>query len=295
MTKLLSPVVITVLCKLIVGNEQDREGNPLGLRYGYHGQIEDLFGGANLEIVPRGAKGMNPRTRETLNSANDTPSKHDGLKKLIENVVDPREYRLDPDQNFRTVQWLNEALCPDGFELRMTNGRWRLFTAASGQAVTEQLDKKISALDFDSVKVDFERALSQSENDPEDAVTSACSLVESVCKCILEDMGLPLPSNLDVQHLSDSLAKELNLSPARQDIGPDIKQILGGLKSTAAGIGSLRTHSGDAHGRGKSQTRIDSRIARLAIHAASTLALFYIETWQRHHGDNKQDGKTKEE
>jgi hypothetical protein len=287
MDKLLSPAALTFLYKLIVGNEQDREGKPLGLQYGNHSQIEDLFGGSNLEIVPRASQGIGSRTRDTLNRANSTPSEHNGLKKLIENVADLRGYRNDPDRNARTVQCLNETLRPDGFELRMINGRWRLFTAASGQAVTEQLDKKIGALDFDSVKVDFERALSQADNDPEDAVTSACSLVESVCKCILEEMNVSLLSKQNIQHLSESLAKELNLSPARRDIEPDIKQILGGLQNVAAGIGALRTHSGDAHGRGRSQSRIDSRIARLAVHAASILALFYIETWQRHHGGKK--------
>lgn len=49
------------------------------------------------------------------------------------------------------------------------------------------------------------------------------------------------------------------------------------------GIGSLRTHVGDAHGREKGFVRIDARIARLAIHSASTVSLFIIETWQRRH------------
>jgi hypothetical protein len=44
---------------------------------------------------------------------------------------------------------------------------------------------------------------------------------------------------------------------------------------------ALRTHAGDAHGREKGFARIDPRIARLAIHAASTVALFLIETWER--------------
>ncbi|WP_446686926.1 abortive infection family protein [Paracoccus niistensis] len=47
------------------------------------------------------------------------------------------------------------------------------------------------------------------------------------------------------------------------------------------GVGSLRTHGGDAHGRERGYARIDARIARLSIHAASTAALFLIETWQR--------------
>jgi hypothetical protein len=43
----------------------------------------------------------------------------------------------------------------------------------------------------------------------------------------------------------------------------------------------LRTHGGDAHGREKGFKRIDARIARLALNAASTIALFLIETWER--------------
>ena len=55
---------------------------------------------------------------------------------------------------------------------------------------------------------------------------------------------------------------------------------LSGLTTTAKGIGALRAHAGDAHGRERGCKRIDGRIARLAIHGASTLALFLIETWE---------------
>src|SRR3546814_2893669 len=77
----------------------------------------------------------------------------------------------------------------------------------------------------------------------------------------------------------------LGLSPDRADLPPeieaDIRQTLSGLTSVAKGIGALRTHGGDAHGREKGFRRIDARIARLAVNAASTLALFLIETWER--------------
>jgi hypothetical protein len=72
----------------------------------------------------------------------------------------------------------------------------------------------------------------------------------------------------------------LNLSPDRE-VPNDIKQILGGLASVAGGIGALRTHAGDAHGRGRGTPGVDARVARLAVHSASTLALFLIETWQK--------------
>lgn len=64
-------------------------------------------------------------------------------------------------------------------------------------------------------------------------------------------------------------------------VAQDIRKVLSGLSTTAEGIGSLRTHGGDAHGRERGHPMIDPRIARLAIHAASTIALFFIETWER--------------
>jgi hypothetical protein len=84
-----------------------------------------------------------------------------------------------------------------------------------------------------------------------------------------------------------AVQEPLGLSPTRTDlpteIAADVRQVLGGLTTAAKGVGALRTHAGDAHGRERGFARIDGRIARLAIHAASTLALFLIETWEKKH------------
>jgi Abortive infection C-terminus len=89
----------------------------------------------------------------------------------------------------------------------------------------------------------------------------------------------------DIEGLIRAVQEPLNLSPGRMDlpaeIEADIRQVLGGLTSAAKGIGALRTHGGDAHGREKGYRRIDSRIARFAINAASSIALFLIETSER--------------
>ncbi|MFZ2980673.1 MAG: abortive infection family protein [Sphingobium sp.] len=65
------------------------------------------------------------------------------------------------------------------------------------------------------------------------------------------------------------------------EIHPCDKRRIQGLCASprrAGGIGALRTHGGDAHGREKGARRIDARIAHLALNAASSLALFLIET-----------------
>ncbi len=116
-------------------------------------------------------------------------------------------------------------------------------------------------------------------------MTSACSVVESVCRSVLIELGLPLPQKKDIQGLYQAIREPLGLTPDKQgvpdEIANDVRTILGGLNSVVNGVGSLRTHGGDAHGRERGYRRIDSRIARLAIHSASTASLFLVETWQK--------------
>jgi hypothetical protein len=121
-----------------------------------------------------------------------------------------------------------------------------------------------------------------------DAVTAACSLIESVCRSILIELKLELPPKKDIDGLVRAVQGPLGLSPGRTDIPTeieaDVRQVLGGLTSVAKGIGALRTHGGDAHGRERGFRRIDARIARMAINAAGSLALFFIETWEQQQG-----------
>jgi hypothetical protein len=135
------------------------------------------------------------------------------------------------------------------------------------------------------VQLEIARALHSAQNDPEDAVTAACSLIEAVCRSILIELGLPLPAKKDIDGLIRAVQEPLGLSPGRMDlpaeIEADVRQVLGGLTSVAKGIGALRTHGGDAHGREKGYRRLDGRIAKLAINAAGCLAMFFIETWEQ--------------
>ncbi|WP_449288917.1 abortive infection family protein [Methyloligella solikamskensis] len=157
--------------------------------------------------------------------------------------------------------------------------------AGTRAPVTTSLSGAAGILNLDTVSRDLQRALDSAKTDPEDAVTAACSTVESVCRSILVELGEPLPAKKDIKGLFNAVKKPLGLSPDRTDIDPqitdDVRKVLGGLATVIEGVGALRTHGGDAHGRERGYTRIDQRIASLAIHAASTAALFLIETWQR--------------
>lgn len=270
-----STPVITALINVLV-NGEDQDGEPVGM-YRSGPVLEMFLGNVSLEVNPA-ASSRGKATRAALVEANR--SEPSVVAQIIEQVVDPREYGDDHELNQKAVDHLNRSLNPDGLELRRIGSKYKLLPSSGAASVTEQLDSRLGLLDYDSVDTSFREALAQAETNPSNAAKEACSLVESVCKCILEEMGEPYPKKQDIQGLIKTLSNKLGLSPARADIEQDIKQILGGLMTVTNGIGALRTHEG-AHGKGKKVVPIDSRIARLAIHAASTIALFYIETWQR--------------
>jgi hypothetical protein len=209
----------------------------------------------------------------------------ENLKSIIEKAADPRDFVSDPGKFAEVIGHLNKYLALDGYELQHQGNDVRLLKRGTSAPAITSLAATLAIIDFDTVQRDLDRALTSVETDPEDAVTAACSVIESLCRSILGELELPLPAQLDIQGLYKAIREPLGLAPGKEDMPPeianDVRAILGGLNSTIQGIGALRTHGGDAHGRGRGFRRIDARIARLAIHTASGTALFIIETWQK--------------
>lgn len=92
-----------------------------------------------------------------------------------------------------------------------------------------------------------------------------------------------MPSDKSVKPLWKVIRADLKFDPAAtQD--DDLKTILSGLAAIVEGMRALRTHKGSAHGHGKTIYKLKPRHARLAVHAAFTLASFVLETWGERRG-----------
>lgn len=143
---------------------------------------------------------------------------------------------------------------------------------------TRSLQDLIRDGDFSALEIEFQRAIETINSDPPAAVTAACAIIESLCKVYIEDENLEMPKKATIKNLWGVVQKNLGLDPKSME-DDDLTRILGGLASIVDGIGSIRTHAGSAHGRGRKSYRLAARHARLAIHSAHTLAAFIIETW----------------
>jgi hypothetical protein len=131
-----------------------------------------------------------------------------------------------------------------------------------------------------SVLAVWSKALERRATDPDGAITAARTLLESVCKTILDDTTQGYKASDDLPKLYYKVSKTLKLAPS--DYGQEqIKRILGGATSVVEGIGSLRNQHGDAHGRGRSASyRLSERHAALAVNLAGGIAIFLMQTFE---------------
>jgi hypothetical protein len=135
----------------------------------------------------------------------------------------------------------------------------------------------------ESVQAAWAKCLERRDRDPEGAITAARTMLESCCKCILEEHGLALKGTEDLPKLYGLVAERLKLSPGAHD-EKVFKQILGGCHSVVEGLGTLRNRLGDAHGTTRRPARPTVRHARLAVNLAGAMSTFLIETHRERTG-----------
>lgn len=126
----------------------------------------------------------------------------------------------------------------------------------------------------------WSKALARREADPAGAITAARTLLETVCKHLLEDQeGTPqYGPNDDLPKLYRSASERLNIAPS-QHSEDAFKRILGNAAGVVEGLGALRNKIGDAHATsGRKPVKVAPRHAALAVNLAGSMALFLIET-----------------
>ena len=146
----------------------------------------------------------------------------------------------------------------------------------------EDLKQKFNGTDTNYVLGQITRMESAVDNDPSLAIGTAKELIETICKTILLERGQSLSSTPELPKLVKQTVKELKLTP--DDIPNEakavdsIKLILSNLATITNGIAELRNSYGTGHGKDSKAKGLGSRHAKLEVGAASTLAVFLLET-----------------
>jgi hypothetical protein len=199
------------------------------------------------------------------------------LGRLIETYM---EAQLDPDESFDQVRLKERERIANALaqsDLQYVKGAKVVSKIGTPSRTLEAFIKN---RDLTSIESEFNRALTNVESNPREAISAASNILESVCKVYIAEEGLDAPTKQDLKPVWNIVRKHLGFDPSTVE-DQDLQQILSGLISITEGIGALRTHASSAHGAGKKSYKIEPRHARLAVHAAHTIALFVLESWQR--------------
>jgi hypothetical protein len=119
----------------------------------------------------------------------------------------------------------------------------------------------------------WQKALERRHTDPEGAITSARTLLETVCRHVLDERGIAYSQTLDLPVLMKMAVEQLDLaSPGTSQIA--FKRVLGSVASVVEELSSAD------HNRGKASTVPSARHAQLAANMAGAAAIFIIEAWE---------------
>jgi hypothetical protein len=198
--------------------------------------------------------------------------------------------RSDPEEVECLRQLYNHFLRGDGYELlekaRMA-GR-PVFAARQAKGIDLSSLKTLKEAFSDGSPTYIARQITRMESnidsDPDLAIGTAKELIETVCRTILAQRSIEAPVTLELAQLVKLTSKELKLTPS--DIGDEeaasdsIRRLLGNLGTITQSLAELRNRFGTGHGKAADSRGLQPRHAKLAVGAASTLALFLHETSQ---------------
>lgn len=123
------------------------------------------------------------------------------------------------------------------------------FVESKTQGVGEKnISDKLENFNQEYINGEWQKALDRKTDDPEGAITTARTLIETTCKFILDNLNVEYRDDLELPKLYKLTADKLNLAPD-QHTEPIFKQILGGCQTVVEGLGALRNKLSDSHGK----------------------------------------------
>lgn len=203
------------------------------------------------------------------------------LFRFLEAVTAP-EARTGPEQH-ELVKKIDALLRHDGYALVLAgqvsgSPFYAVRSLPAGSPADESISAALAAFDPTQVHARWTAAMERRGSEPAGAITLARTLLEDVCKWILDDAGEKWNEADDLPALYRKLAKVLKLAP--DDHTEQVfKQILGSCQSVVESLGALRNKLSDAHSPGPKRARPQARHAELAVNLAGAMATFLVATW----------------
>lgn len=192
----------------------------------------------------------------------------------------------DEAESNSLVELLNHHLEPCGWMIceQSTVGGKPVFAANRNYVsfLQQNLTSVKEELSTEYITKVIHRMQSSIDSDPELAIGTAKDFVESVCKTILNQKSIQFGKGDSLPQLAKKSLEALQLEPdkmpAETKALETIRSLLKSLANIVQNMAELRRDFGSGHGKDIKVKGLGPRHARLAVGAASTLAVFLFET-----------------
>jgi hypothetical protein len=205
------------------------------------------------------------------------------LFQFLHDILHP--IRRDHEEQAKILAKLNPILQRDGYFLTVSDrvSGYPVYavqeTTASGvQPADELISQVLISFNENGVHHAWQKALNRRADDPEGAITAAKTLLETVCKHIIDEVGESYGKKDDLPKLYRTAVECLKLAP-NQHTEEVFKSILGNCQSIVGNLACLRNRLSDSHGQGKRHVKPRARHAELAVNLAGSMAMFLVSTW----------------
>jgi Abortive infection C-terminus len=255
--------------------------------------IEILFDSADISCDERFQPAVSGERRKLISQYYHTIDTTNGghvrkLLRVFEEILSSLEAQIKEDED-RAYPIGNLEENRKTFERLQLRLKHDCFTYQDGKIVSIGQNPSLIHLESIAESADFPyllRQLDRIENsidsDPWLAIGTAKELVETTCKTILTEMQITIDKNWDVSNLCFQVRNALKLTPNdipnTSQAAQTVKMLLGNLATIVQGLAELRNPYGTGHGHEGRARGLQPRHARLAAGAASTLAIFLLET-----------------
>ena len=217
------------------------------------------------------------------------------LFRFLEASVHPTA--VDEATQKARVERINTHLQHDGYRLTRTGSMsgspiFAIAAHAIGSPADAAISSVLERFEPEQVHGRWTAAMDRRSTDPAGAITLARTLLEDVCRWLLEELGEKAVNQDDLPALYRKLSKGLKLAP--DDHSEQVfKQILGSCQQVVEQLGALRNKLGDAHGGGPRRAKPAARHAELAVNLAGTMATFLVATWESRKANGTSPDETK--
>lgn len=191
--------------------------------------------------------------------------------------------RQNDEERSQILAIVNRHLRVDGWEIgevsRVSNrpiyGGRRMVEAPASVAEARQLELG------EYVAQQLTRMETAKATDPDLAIGTAKEFIETVCRTILAELGVSLPSDDDLPGLVRLTVKSLPVVPEGVQASTDAEKLvltfINNLASTGRSLAELRNRFGTGHGKVAGHSGLGAAHARLAVGVSATVGVFLYE------------------